>query len=185
MKSIMMAVLRWPMYSVPRFVLTLVVVVGIGLGLNALDTPEEGPHTVQASTTPAPSDGGGEDDALPAQRDPQQLATATVEAFVTRETPDSNRWAEETAPYMADDVLEGLEESPWEPAEDAPVTAQTVSINGGLQSINADADAWSGTVTARTSSSAGEARHQFTVEASRDAPGEPWMITKLEEVQDG
>lgn len=181
MRSVVMAALRWPLHSIPRFVCVVVALVAVGFGLNALEGTEEEGAPALASESAAPSDGGGE--VLPAQRNPQQLATTTVKAYVLREAPDSTTWSAEVAPYVSPDVLAALTATPWAPAENAPVTPTAVSIEGGYTTLDPAATTWAGTVIARTSTASGDEVHRFAVEATREGEAGPWILTKLEEVQ--
>ena len=194
MRPIIMAVVRWPLYSPLRFVLVVAAILALGAAMSHLNqdgtqgttagpASDGGTSAVSdgGGTSPSggASDGGGDDSATSADlSDAEAVATGAVTGLVSRESADSKEWKEATAPYVAGDVLGQWDDAGWQHAEEAPITVEEVTFETS-EALGADTGArWERVAVAHVIDGNDVPREfPFRVEVRKGQDG--WVVTRL------
>lgn len=180
MKGIFKALVRWPMYSIPRLMLTLVALVAVGLTLNALGSGRDDTRAPTASAEATASDGGGA--TAEGAQEAEKAARGALREFVGRGAPDSTAWQQAMTYYATPELIESLSAQPWGPAADAPLHVESVAVadaasDGGTSTPTR----WEHELTVDATAKDASARtFRFRVVAEKQ--DDEWIVTGLEEV---
>lgn len=199
MRSLILRVIRWPLYSWPRLGATALVAALVLVGLASLNndpsTPVAEEQTasdgggasdsggssggIGASDNGGTSDGGGDNETDAVDRsDAEQVATAAVTGLVNRESPDSTEWKEATRPWVAADIVEQWEEAGWTAAETAPLTVDTVTFESSSDFGPDTSARWERVAVAHIINGDDlPVEHPFHVQLQKGDDG--WVVTRL------
>lgn len=185
MRAIVKAVLRWPMYSIPRLVGTVVALVA--LFLVAQQFGDSGEPPAPAAPTAITSDGGGASDGGASdsgggtEDGAQATAGQAVRAYVTRDSPADLVWVQALRPYATSEVMQTLQEQTWQGAGAAPLTVASVAPRDASDGGQSAATSWQGDVDVTAVDGNGQ-EHVFTFRVQMDRSDDGWKLTKLDEV---
>lgn len=185
MRAIVKAVLRWPMYSIPRLVGTVVALVAVLLVAQQLGDSGETP--APAAPTAVSSDGGGATDGSAsdggggAEDGAQATAGQALRAYVTRDSPADLVWVQALRPYATSEVMQSLQEQTWQGAGAAPLTVSAVTPRAASDGGQSAATSWQGDVDVTAVDGNGQ-EHVFTFRVQMERNDDGWKLTKLDEV---
>lgn len=186
MKAIVKAVLRWPMYSIPRLMLTAVALVVVFVaaqyvgGSGDEDSPVE--SAAVSSDAGGTSDGGGTSDAGGGtQQGAQEAGRQALRALVTRDSPADLSWTAAMRPYVTSALLQDWQEEPWDHASGAPFTVAAVSVRDASDGAVVTETTWEGVMDVTAVDGSGE-EHTFSFRVHVERSENGWKVSKLDEV---
>lgn len=191
MKGLIKQVIRWPMHSAPRFVVTLLVAALAFYGFHMVTYEETDTPATAASDGGGASDSGGSSDGgggaapTPDTSDlaaPEAVAEGAVTAFVTRTDASDTGWIEAMQPYAAAAVVGQWQTQDWEPADSAPLTVKSVDVEKDAEEGAVSSTMWESDVTVHATDKGGkEQAYTFHVQARES--GDEWTVIRFEESQ--